>query len=258
MSDATDSAPVGPLSLLDRIAAFSETDSPIDFFLILQHWDLFLEGIKNTVVLSVLAILISAVLAIPLAISRAYRVPVANQLSYAFVYVFRGSPLLVQAYLIYYGLGQFEAVRESFLWPVLRDAWSCALIAFTLNSTAYVTEIFRGGIEAVPHGEVEAARATGMSTVQMMRRIVLPSAFRRALPMLTNESIFMFHGSVIASTITVIDVLGAGRTLNATYYLAYEGFLAATAIYMVLIYGVIAIFRRLEHHMLAHLRPRPA
>lgn len=243
---------------IEALRAFIETRSPIDFVLIASYWPYFLEGIVNTVTLVVLSVSIGSAIALPLAVLRANATPIAAPLISAFVYVFRGSPLLIQLYLIYFGLSQFEAVRHSVLWPILREAWWCALIAFTLNTAAYLVEIFRGGIEAVPRGEVEAARAIGMSRVMMLRRIVLPSALRRCLPMYGNEVIFMFHGSVVASTITIIDVLGAGRALNARYYLAYEGFLAATLIYMVLIFIVTRIVGRIERRVTRHLRPPAA
>ena len=107
---------------------------------------------------------------------------------------------------------------------------------FVLNTAAYTTEIFRGAIEAIPYGEVEAAKAYGMSGWKRATRIVLPSALRRALPAYSNEVIFMLHGSVVASTVTIVDILGAGRILNAKYYVAYEGFLTAAVLYMLLVY----------------------
>ncbi len=242
--------------LLKAIEDFSTNTSPIDFVLIAQHYDLFLQGVVNTVLLVVLSLLIGGSLSIPLALTRAYKTPVANQIVWGYVYLFRGTPLLVQTYLIYYGLGQFEVVRESFLWPFLREAWWCALIAFVLNTAAYTTEIFRGAIEAIPFGEIEAAKACGMSPWTRVRRVVLPSAFRRALPMYSNETIFMLHGSVVASTVTIVDILGAGRTLNAKYYLAYEGFIAAAVIYMILVFLISRGFKLWEKHWHAHLRPR--
>ena len=242
--------------LLKAIEDFSATVSPLDFYVVFRHWDLFLQGLVNTVSLVVLSLLIGGALSIPLAIARANRKPVFNQVIWAYVYLFRGTPLLVQTYLIYYGLGQFEAVRESVLWPFLREAWWCALIAFVLNTAAYTTEIFRGVIESTPWGEIEAAKACGMSPGQRMRRIVLPSAFRRALPMYSNEVIFMLHGTVVASTVTIVDVLGAGRTLNAKFYLAYEGFIAAAVIYMLLVMLISRGFKLWERKWHAHLRPR--
>ena len=150
-------------------------------------------------------------------------------------------------------------MRDSFLWdPILSKPIPCTLIAFVLNTAAYTTEIFRGAIAAVPYGEVEAAKACGMSQTQANRRIVLPNALRRALPAYSNEVIFMLHGSVVASTLTIVDILGAGRGLNAKYYLAYEGFVAAAILYMILVYFITKGFRFWEKHWHAHLRPRTA
>ena len=247
----------GP-SLLDAIRDFSGNVSPIDFVLIARHWEMFLTGIGYTLVLVVAALVIGGGLSLPLAVARAARTPIADQIIRAYVYLFRGTPLLVQLYVIYYGVGQFETVRESFLWPVLREPLWCTLIVFVLNTAAYTTEIFRGAIEAVPFGEVEAAKAYGMSGRLRTTRIVLPSALRRALPAYSNEVIFMLHGSVVASTVTIVDILGAGRILNAKYYLAYEGFLAAAVLYMLLVYAVTRGFKVWERRWHAHLRPREA
>jgi arginine/ornithine transport system permease protein len=224
--------------------------------LVLQNWDLFVQGLFNTVLLVIVSLVLGGLLSIPLALARANRTPVANPIIQAYVYVFRGTPLLVQTYLIYYGIGQFEEIRSSFLWPFLKEAWWCALIAFVLNTAAYTTEIFRGAIESTPWGEVEASKACGMSPWTRTRRIILPSAFRRALPVYSNEVIFMLHGSVVASTVTIVDILGAGRILNAKYYLAYEGFIAAAIIYMVLVFLISRGFKLWEGKWHAHLRPR--
>ncbi len=246
------------LSLLEAIKQFSETDSPIDFVLIAQHWPLFLTGIGYTLLIVAVALVVGGLLSLPLAVARAYKTPVANQIIWGYVYVFRGTPLLVQLYLIYYGLGQFETVRDSIFWTVLRDPLWCTLLAFVLNTAAYTTEIFRGAIEAIPYGEVEAAKACGMSSRQRTWRILLPNALRRALPAYSNEVIFMLHGSVVASTVTIIDILGAGRQLNSKYYLAYEGFLMAAVLYMILVYFITLGFKVWEKHWHAHLRPREA
>ena len=173
--------------------------------------------------------------------------------------MFRGTPLLVQTYLIYFGLGQFEWIRESVLWePILSKAWWCALIAFSLNTAAYTTELLRGSIITTSKGEVEAAKACGLGKWMRLRRIVLPSAFRRALPAYSNEVIFMLHGSVVASTITIQDLLGVGRWLNGRYYLAYEGFITAAVMYLIIVLLVSRGFRLWEKHWLKHLYPLDA
>lgn len=231
--------------------------SVFDYTVIVDNYMTFVVGVGNTISLVALSLVFGGLLSIPMAVIRAERRPVLNQLIWCYTYFFRGTPLLIQTFLIYYGLGQFEIVRESFAWPVLREAYWCALIAFSLNSAAYTTEIFRGAIEATPHGEVEAAKASGMSRLTMMRRIILPSAFRRALPAYSNEVIFMLHGSVIASTVTVIDILGAGRTVNGKYYIYLEGFIMAAILYMILVFIISRLFKLWEHHWHAHLRARP-
>lgn len=232
---------------------------PLDITLIVQNLDRFLYGTLITLNLTFLALFFGTLLAIPLAIARSSKHPVFNPLTWGYTYVFRGTPLLVQTYLIYYGLGQFDAVRESWLWdPILSSAWWCALIAFTLNTAAYSTELLRGAIVDTPKGEVEAAIAMGHSYIGRMRRIILPSAFRRAIPAYSNEVIFMLHGSVVASTITLQDVLGVGRWLNGRYYLAFEGFITAALIYFLIVLCIVAVFRRLERRFLRHLTRRDA
>ena len=246
-----------PRDFLADLASFSENQSPLDFVLIWDHIDKFFEGALLTLEITVISLLLGGILCIPLAIARAYRHRYLNTPVWTFTYVFRGTPLLVQTYLIYYGLAQFDFVRESFLWgPVLSKAYWCALIAFTLNTAAYTAEILRGDIETTPRGEIEAARACGMTSWTMMRRIILPSAIRRALPAYSNEVIFMLHSSVVLSTITLQDILGVGRWLNGRYYLAYEGFITAMVFYMVLVFLITRCFRFWEKHWLVHLRPR--
>lgn len=238
----------------DDVIKFLQAYSPLDVVLIAQHYDRFLWGVWVTLELTFLALLVGGLMAIPMAVARAYRHPIFNGPVWVFTYVFRGTPLLVQTYLIYYGLAQFDAVRESFLWgPILSKAWWCAFIAFSLNTAAYTTELLKGAIEAVPQGEVEAARAFGFSGRQQLRRIVLPSAFRLALPAYSNEVIFMLHGSVVASTVTLQDILGVGQWLNGRYYLAYEGLITAAVLYMILVFGITRIFRLCEKKWMAHL-----
>ena len=230
----------------------------LDYNIIQENINLYLQGLVNTLWLVALSLVIGLVLAVPLALAANsqkfwLKWPVAS-----YTYVFRGTPLLVQVYLIYYGSGQFEAIKESFLWPVLREAYLCALIAFVLNTAAYTTEIFRGAIKATDRGEVEAARACGMSYGLMLRRIILPSAFRRALPAYSNEVIFMLHGSAIASIITVVDLTGAARIVNSRFYAPYEAFVTAALFYMALTFILIGCFKLLEQHWYKHLRPRQA
>ena len=221
--------------------------------LVLANWTLFAEGVWITVQLTVLALCVGFLIALPAGLVRARRVPGVERAVGAYVYLFRGTPLLVQTFLIYYGLAQFDWVRESWAWVFLREPWWCALIAFSLNSGAYMTEIVRGAVETTPRGELEAAKALGLSPRQVTGLVLLPSALRRALPQFGNEVVFMLHGTVVASVITLQDILGAGRTLNAKFYLAYEGLLTAAALYMALTLVIVLGFRGLERRYLAHL-----
>jgi arginine/ornithine transport system permease protein len=240
-------------SLLESVRVFSSETSPLDFYLVLQNWSLFWKGLQNTLLLLVLSLIAGGLMAIPMAIIRATRVPILNPIAYGFIYFVRGTPLLVQLYVIYYGLSQFEAVRDSAAWIILREPWWCALIAFSIGTAASTAEIFRGAIEDTPRGEVEATIAAGMSRVLAYRRIILPSAFRRALPAYGNEVIFNLHTTVIASTVTVIDVLGAARTFNNKYYLAYEGFITAALIFIAIVFVITRVFNLMERRMLRHL-----
>jgi arginine/ornithine transport system permease protein len=222
------------------------------FDLVLKHWDLFASGVWVTLHLTALALFFGMLIALPASLSLARRTRF-SPLVRGYVYVFRGTPLLVQTYLIYYGLSQFEMVRDSFAWPVLREAWWCALIAFSLNSGAYTAEILRGAIKTTPKGEIEGAMAVGLSKRQVTWLVLLPSAMRRALPQYGNEVVFMLHGTVVASVITIQDILGVGRTVNAKYYIPYEGILTAAALYMIITFLLVRLFRLVENRYLKHL-----
>jgi arginine/ornithine transport system permease protein len=226
---------------------------PMRVELVLANWTLFAQGVLVTLQLTGIALGLGLLLALPAGLARARRAPWVSPAVNAYVYLFRGTPLLVQTFLIYYGLAQFDWVRESWAWTFLREPWWCAAIAFSLNSGAYMTEIVRGAVETTPKGEIEAAKALGLSPRQVDGLVLLPSALRRALPQFGNEAVFMLHGSAVASVITLQDILGAGRTLNAKFYLAYEGFLTAAVLYMALTFLLVLAFRALERRYLRHL-----
>jgi len=228
----------------------------MEFAIIWENRDIYLEGLQNTVFLVSIALVLGLLLAVPLAVLRMYGNRFVQLPIRGYVYFFRGTPLLVQMFLVYYGFGQFDLIKESFLWPFFREAYFCALFAFTLNTGAYTTEILRGAIKATPHGEIEAAVAAGMSRLMLIRRIVLPSAFRRALPAYSNEIIFMLHGSSLASVITIIDITGAARIINSRFYSPYEAFLTAAALYMAMTFLIVFLIKRLEVRWFAHLQPQ--
>lgn len=213
-----------------------------------------LEGAWLTLELVAVSGVLGLMLAVPLAMVRVAHRRWLRVLPWLHIYFFRGTPLLVQIYLVYYGLGQFEAVRESLLWPYLREAYWCAIIAFTLNTSAYTAEILRGAIQAVPPGELEAARALGMGPATSWRRILLPRAFRIALPAYSNEVILMLKGSALASTITLMDLTGVARTIIARTYTPLELFLAAGVLYVALAFLILGGFRLVEHRLTRHRR----
>ena len=221
----------------------------------LQTLSYYTQGLTVTVQLVFLSLLIGLVLAVPLAIGRSSRHAWIKWPIFAYTYVFRGTPLLIQLYLIYYGVVFVEGIQETWLWFILEDPFMPALIAFPLNTAAYTTEIFRGAIKSTPKGEIEAARAYGMSTNLMLKRVVLPSAFRRALPAYGNEVIFMLHASAIASVVTIMDLTGAARFVYARFYAPFEAFLFVAAIYLCLTFAILYFFRYLEKKLLAHLQP---
>jgi His/Glu/Gln/Arg/opine family amino acid ABC transporter permease subunit len=228
----------------------------MDWALMSDSLPRFLDGAALSLKLSVLSLILGGALAVPLALARVSRQRLFWLPAYGYIFFFRGTPLLVQLYLIYYGSGQFEFIQHSLLWPVLREPFQCALIAFTLNTAAYQAEILRGGIEAVLAGEIEAARAVGMSRALIMRRIVLPQAFRLALPAYGNEIILVVKSTSLASTITLLDLTGVARSIVAESFAVYEAFLEAGLIYLALTFIVTRLVHAGEHRLMRHLRPQ--
>ena len=216
-------------------------------------WELFIkwlpkliQGATLTLELTALSVIAGLIVAIPLGIARSSRLWYVRSLPYAYIFFFRGTPLLIQLFLVYYGLGQFEAVRDSVLWPYLRSPFWCAVITMTLHTAAYIAEILRGAIQAIPPGEIEAARALGMSRFKTLIHIVLPRAARIGLPAYSNEVILMLKASSLASTVTLLELTGMTRTIIARNYQTVDMFLAAGAIYLVMSFVLIQGFKLLE------------
>ena len=228
----------------------------MDFQVIIDNLPLYLQGLRTTIVLVFASLVLGLVLAIPIALLASSKSRWISALPKAYIYFFRGTPLLVQMFMIYHGMGQFEAVRESFLWVIFQQAWACALVAFALNTAGYTGEILRGTIAQTPYGEIEAAKSVGMSNAQIYRRIILPSTFRRALPAYGNEVIFMLHGSSLAGLITIVDLFGAARIVNARNFVPFEAFIAAGIFYLAITFMIVWGFKKTEHYWHAYLRPR--
>ncbi|MDY0250856.1 MAG: ABC transporter permease [Pseudomonas sp.] len=208
-----------------------------------------LEGAYLTLELVAIAVLVGLLIAIPLGMARASRHWYVRALPFSYIFFFRGTPLLLQLFLVYYGVAQFDAVREGPLWPYLRDPYWCALLAMTMHTAAYIAEIIRGAIQAVPPGEVEAARSLGMSRAQTMWHIILPRAARIGLPAYSNEVILMLKASSLASTITLLELTGMARTIIARTYLPVEIFFAAGLFYLLMTFILVQIFRWLERKL---------
>ncbi|WP_339849595.1 ABC transporter permease [uncultured Nisaea sp.] len=221
----------------------------MDFKLMAEAFPKILDGLPVTMGLAASSLFIGFFLAIVIALLRGSRFRPLATAAYAFVYVFRGTPLLVQIFLIYYGSGQFEIIRESFLWPFLREAWWCAILALTLNTGAYTSEIIRGGIEAVPFGQIEAAKACGMNAVMRFRRVVFPQAIRQALPAYGNEIILMIKSTSLASTITLLEMTGIARKMISQTYKPLEIFLIAAVFYLALVFIVTRAVAFIEYRL---------
>jgi octopine/nopaline transport system permease protein len=230
----------------------------MNWSLVLETLPLLLEGALLTGQLTALSIVFGLIVAIPLALMRASASPVLSAPVHCYTFVFRGTPLLVQLFLIYYGASQIEWVRSSFAWGFLKEPYWCALIAFTLNHAAYTTEILRGGIRAVPFGEIEAAKALGMSYMLRTRRVALPIAFRLSLPAYANEVVLMLKASSLASTITLMELTGTARKIVAQTFSPYEVFVSAALIYLAITFVMVRLFALLERYLSRHRRSREA
>ena len=235
----------------------------IDWSVITDSLPQYASGLWLTAQLTVLSLVAGLILAIPLAVMRISPRRAVSGPVWVFTYFFRGTPMLVQLLLIYYGLGQFEWVQaqwqaENAFWLIFREPYGCALVTFTLNTCAYTTEILAGALRTTPHGEIEAAQACGMSRLTMLRRILIPGALRRALPAYSNEAIFMLHGTAIASTVTLMDLTGAARNAYSQHFAPFEAFIFAGLLYLTLTFALVGLFRLAERRYLAHLLPRKA
>ncbi len=214
-------------------------------------------GILLTIELTALSVALGLCLAVPLAMMYLAGNPLLSMPVRAYVFYFRGTPLLVQIFLIYYGSGQFRDALEAVgLWVLFREPYFCAVLSLTLNTAAYTAYILRGAIQNVPFSEVEAARACGMSRSLLYRRIILPLAFRMALPAYTNEVVFLFQATSLVSIITLLDLTGVARIIVARSFAVYEIYITAAVLYLIVTYAMLWGFRKLEHWWSGHLRER--
>ncbi|MFO1060773.1 MAG: ABC transporter permease [Dongiaceae bacterium] len=229
----------------------------IDFSPVIENMPRLVGGFWLTLQLTVLSLGCGLALAIPLALFRASRNPLLWMPAYGYIFFLRGTPLLIQIYLVYYGIGQIEWIKSTFLWAFFVKAYWCALLAFSLNTAAYTAEILRGAIQSVPHGEVEAGRACGMSGFLLFRRIILPRAVRLILPAYSNEVVLMLQVTSLASVVTLQDLTGVARILNAQYLEPFGFFIFIGLVYLASTYVIVGLFRLLERRLGRHLLDRP-
>ncbi|MEH3092640.1 MAG: ABC transporter permease [Agrobacterium cavarae] len=203
-----------------------------------KYWPLLLTGAWQTVALLVISVSLGFILAIGLAFAQVSGGRVTRLLARGYCTFFRGTPLLIQLWLLYYGVGSFlpmiAGLRQSFLWPILREGFFFAAVSFTLNYAAYEAEVLRGALLGVPKGELEAARAFGMSPFKLARRIWLPRAIRNALPTIAGEVVMQMKATPLAFTVTVMDLYAVAYKVRQDTLLVYEPLLVVTVFYLIL------------------------
>jgi octopine/nopaline transport system permease protein len=210
-------------------------------------------GFRNplvlTLVLTVIPAILGNLLAIPVAVARLSRNLLLSAPSYCFIMLMRGTPLLVQIYFVYYGLGELfpgSWVQRSFLWPYLRDSFWYAVIALTINTAGYTGEILRGAIRNVPYGEIEAGKAFGMSRWKIFWRITLPRAIRICLPAMSGETILLLKATSLVSVIAMYELMGETRRLFSVSFRIYDTLIGAAIVYIVLVYGLTRLLYWVE------------
>ena len=213
----------------------------------------FIDGLIITLQLLSISIVIGMFFAIPIGLVQVTGPRWLSRIAQGFCTVVRGTPLLIQLWLIYYGVGSLfpsiPGIRETWMWPYLRDAFPYAILAFSISVAGYEGEVMRGAFKSVPKGELEAARAFGMSRFTILRRIWLPRALQNVLPTLAGEFVLTLKSTPLAATITVFDVYGVGTMVRQETYRVYEPLLFVAGIYIVLTGIIVLFFRWLENRV---------
>ena len=218
----------------------------MDLDFALEHLPRLLKAAKLTIELTLLSLFFGIFVGIFFAILRTSNNKILFYISYYYSYVLRGTPLLVQIFIVYFGLAQLEWIRESFLWIFLKEPYSCAILAFTLNTGAYSSEIFRSAFETINKGIVEAAQGLGLSKINTFFKIKLPIAVRQSLPAYGNEMILMLKGTSLASTVTLLDLTGVAKHIISTTFRPVEVFIVAGSIYLLMTFLIHNFIKFLE------------
>lgn len=218
-----------------------------------EYLSVIVQGIPTSLLLTVVSLLIAFCLALFLTFLLSMENKWVKRAVNLYLTLFTGTPLLVQFFLIYAGPGQFQWIIDSPLWYVLSNAWFCAALALALNSAAYSTQLFHGAVKAIPKGQWESCGALGLNRIQTLK-ILIPYALKRALPSYSNEIILVFKGTALASTITIMDIMGYARQLYGTEYDAITIYGIAGGIYLIITGIATLLLRKLEKKVLAFER----
>ena len=218
----------------------------MDLELIINSFPKLIIAAITTLKLLSLSLIIGLLLGLIFAILRIQSNYIFQKISYFYSYIFRGTPLLVQIFIIYYGFGQVELIRESFLWILLKEPYWCAIIAFALNTGAYTSEILRSAFQTINPGFIEAGKSLGISNKIIFYKIQIPIAIRQSLPAYGNEIILMLKGTSLASTVTLMDLTGVAKYIISTTFKPIEVFIVAGSIYLFLTFIIHNLIKILE------------
>ena len=222
--------------------------------LIYKNFFLVLSGLDNTILLLLISLPLGFVLALLFALGRVSKIALLSRTIASYIFVIRGTPLLVQIYLIYFGLGSVKFIRESFLWYALKEPFWCGVIALTINTVAYGAEIFRGGIQSIEKSQVESGLSLGFGKFLLLRKIILPIAIRKVLPSYGNELILMVKATSLVSLTTYMEMTGIARKIMAKTFAPVEAFIAAGMLYLFLNFLMVQFVKYLEWKYNPHLR----
>tara|TARA_B100000965_G_scaffold316094_1_gene276395 strand:- start:414 stop:1124 length:711 start_codon:yes stop_codon:yes gene_type:complete len=222
--------------------------------LIYKNFFIVLSGLDNTILLLLISLPLGFVLALIFALGRVSKIKILSRAIASYIFIIRGTPLLVQIYLIYFGLGSVKFIRESFLWYALKEPFWCGVIALTINTVAYGAEIFRGGIQSIEKGQVESGLSLGFGKFMLLRKIILPIAIRKVLPSYGNELILMVKATSLVSLTTYMEMTGLARKIMAKTFAPVEAFVAAGILYLFLNFLMVQFVKYLEWKYNPHLR----
>ena len=222
--------------------------------LIYKNFFIVLSGLDNTLLLLLISLPLGFFLALLFALGRVSKIKLLSSVIASYIFIIRGTPLLVQIYLIYFGLGSVKFIRESFLWYALKEPFWCGVLALTINTVAYGAEIFRGGIQSIDKGQVESGQSLGFSRFLLLRKIILPIAVRKVLPSYGNELILMVKATSLVSLTTYMEMTGLARKIMAKTFAPVEAFIAAGIIYLFLNFLMVQFVKYLEWKYNPHLR----